>query len=74
MRRISRNSIRVSPSTIKRVADLSVRLKATRQEVIDRALDKLEHSLFWEGFEEEAQAYLAAYPMERQERDRYARI
>jgi hypothetical protein len=74
VRRISGSSIRVSPSTLKRVADLSVRLKASPDEVIDRALDKLEHGLFWKGFEEEAQAYLAAYPMERQERDRYAGI
>jgi hypothetical protein len=48
-------------------------LKASnQQDAIDRALDKLEHSLFWEGFEEEAQAYLAAYPQERNERNRYA--
>ena len=73
MKPSSGSSIRVSPSTRKRVGDLVLRLKAaSQQDVIDRALDKLEHSLFWEGFEEEAQAYLAAYPMERQERDRYA--
>jgi hypothetical protein len=45
---------------------------SSQQDVIDLALDKLEHSLFWEGFEEEARAYLAAYPQERNERDRYA--
>ena len=44
----------------------------SQREAVDRALDKLEHSLFWEGFEEEARAYLAAYPQERSERDRYA--
>jgi hypothetical protein len=27
---------------------------------------------FWEGFEEEVQAYLARYPQEQQERDRFA--
>jgi hypothetical protein len=48
-------------------------LKASnQQDAIGRALDKLEHSLFWEGFEEEARAYLAAYPRELNERDRYA--
>jgi len=45
---------------------------ASQQDVIERALNKLEHSLFWEGFEEEARAYLAAYPEERDERRRYA--
>jgi hypothetical protein len=44
----------------------------SQQEAIDRALEKLEHSLFWEGFEEEARAYLAAYPQERNERDWFA--
>jgi hypothetical protein len=52
MRRSSGSSIRVSPSTRKRVGDLVLRLKAaSQQDVIDRALDKLEHSLFWEEFE-----------------------
>ena len=73
MRRQSSSSIRVSASTRKRVGDLAVKLEvSSQQDVIDRALDKLEHSLFWEGFEEEARAYLAAYPQERNERDRYA--
>jgi len=73
VRRPSSSSIRVSASTRQRVGDLAVRLKvSSQQDVIDRALDKLEHSLFWEGFEEEARAYLAAYPQERNERDRYA--
>jgi hypothetical protein len=73
MRRPPGSSIRVSASTRKRVGDLTVKLKAaSQQDVIDRALDNLEHSLFWEGFDEEAQAYLAAYPMEREERDRFA--
>ena len=73
MRRPSSSSIRVSASTRRRVGDLAVKLNAySQQDVIDRALDKLEHSLFWEGFEEEAQGYLAAYPHERDERDRYA--
>jgi hypothetical protein len=40
--------------------------------VIDRALDQLEYKVFWEGFEEEAKAYLASHPKERAERDRYA--
>ena len=38
--------------------------------MIECALDELEHSLFWEGFEEEARAYLATYPQERDERSR----
>jgi len=39
------------------------------REVVD---DQLEHKTFWEGFEEEAKTYLASYPKERAERDRYA--
>jgi hypothetical protein len=73
MRSTSGSSIRVSASTRRRVGDLAVKLKASsQQDVIDRALDKLEHGLFWDGFEEEAQAYLAAYPREQDERNRYA--
>ncbi|MBI4909894.1 MAG: hypothetical protein HY820_40120 [Acidobacteria bacterium] len=73
MDRLSGSSVRVSPSNRKRVAALATELKATsQQEVIDRALDQLEHRVFWEGFEEEAQAYLASHPEERAERDRYA--
>ena len=45
---------------------------SSQQEVIDLALDKLEESLFWEGFGEEARAYLKAYPQEENERRRYA--
>jgi hypothetical protein len=72
MRRQSGSSIRVSSSTRKRVGELAVLLQAaSQQEVIDRALDKLERTLFWEGFEEEARAYLAAYPQELQDRKRY---
>ena len=73
MDRVSGSSIRVSPSTRKRVAALAVKLKASsQQDVIDQALDQLEHRVFWEGFEEEAKAYLASYPKERSERDRFA--
>jgi hypothetical protein len=72
MRRQSGVSIRVSSATRKRVGELAVRLKAaSQQEVIDRAPDKLEHTLFWAGFDEEAKAYLAAYPREMQDRKRY---
>jgi len=73
MDRLSRSSIRVSAATRKRVADLAVKLKASnQQDVIDQAINQLEHRVFWEGFEEEAKAYLASYPKERAERDRYA--
>jgi hypothetical protein len=73
MDRVSGSSIRVSSTTRKRVIDLAVKLKASNQEeVIDRALDQLEQTLFWEGFDEEAKAYLTSYPEERAERDRYA--
>ena len=73
MDRLSGSSIRVSATTRKRVARLAVRLKASnQQEVIDQALDQLEHRVFWEGFEEEAKAYLASHPKERAERDCYA--
>jgi hypothetical protein len=73
MDRSSGSSIRVSATTRKRVALLAVKLKAcNQQDVVDRALDQLEDKVFWEGFEEEAEAYLASYPKERTERDRYA--
>ena len=73
MDRSSGSSIRVSATTRKRVALLAVKLKASnQQDVVDRALDQLEDKVFWEGFEEEAEAYLASYPKERAERDRYA--
>jgi len=73
MDRLSGSSIRVSAATRKRVADLAVKLKASnQQDVIDQAINQLEHRVFWEGFEEEAKAYLASYPKERAERDRYA--
>jgi hypothetical protein len=73
MDRLSGSSIRVSSSTRKRVVDLAAKLKASnQQDVIDRALDQLEHKVFWEGFEEEAKAYLASHPKEHAERDRYA--
>src|ERR1035441_10713966 len=53
------SSIRVSSSTRKRVALLVAKLKASsQQDVIDQALAQLEHRVFWEGFEEEAKAYL----------------
>ena len=72
-RRVSGSSIRVSSSTRKRVALLAVRLKASsQQDVIDRALDQLERKVFWEGFEEEAKAYVASHPQEHAERNRYA--
>jgi predicted transcriptional regulator len=67
------SSIRVSSSTRKRVALLVAKLKASsQQDVIDQALAQLEHRVFWEGFEEEAKAYLASHPKERAERNRYA--
>jgi hypothetical protein len=73
MERVSGSSIRVSATTRKRVARLAVKLKASnQQDVIDQALDQLEQKVFWEGFEEEAKAYLASYSKERAERDRYA--
>ena len=57
---------------MRRPSGSSILKVSSQQDAIDRALDKLEHSLFWEGWEEEAGAYLAAYPQERNERDRYA--
>jgi cytochrome c-type biogenesis protein CcmH/NrfG len=67
------SSIRVSPQTRKRVGQLTAALGASsQQEVIQRALDQLEQALFWEGFDEEARAYLAAHPQEEDERASYA--
>lgn len=45
---------------------------SSQQEVIDRELDQLEQTLFWEGFEQEAKAYLAAYRQEETHRTSYA--
>lgn len=71
----SSSSIRVSSDTRRRIAELARRTGAgSQQGVIQRALDKLEQQLFWEGFDEEATAYLKAHPGERTERDRYGRI
>lgn len=73
MRRPSGRSIRVSGDIRKRVANLALTLRAaSRQEVIDKSLDRLEQSLFWEGFDEEARAYLDAFPGEARERERFA--
>jgi hypothetical protein len=73
MRSPAPSSIRVSAQTRRRVGALAARLKlASQQEVIDRALDELEHRLFWDGFEEDARAYRKAFPEEDQERARYA--
>src|ERR1035437_8646949 len=67
------SSIRVSSSTRKRVALLVAKLKvSSQQDVIAPALGPLEHRVFWEGFEEEAKAYLASHPKERAERNRDA--
>jgi hypothetical protein len=57
---------------MRRPSGSSILKVSSQQDVIDLALDELEHSLFWEGFEEEARAYLAAYPQERNKRDQYA--
>lgn len=69
MRGQSGSSIRVSAATRRRVSEIAKKLKAgSQQEVIDRALDQLEHRLFWEGFDEEARRYLEAAPEEMKER------
>src|SRR5579859_3195610 len=57
------SSIRVSSVIRRRVGSLARRLKASSQEeVIDRALDALERAVFWQGFNDEAEAYLKKYP------------
>jgi hypothetical protein len=69
------SSIRVSPATRKRVGSLARRLRASsQQEVIDKALDILEHRLFWEGFDDEAKAYLNKFPREDVERGRFGNL
>lgn len=66
------SSIRVSGRTRQRVSDIAERLRAsTQQEVIEKALDALEESLFWEGFDEEADRYIHSYPEEEAERKRF---
>jgi len=67
------SSVRVSAVTRKRLGHLATRLKvASQEDVIRLALDKLEQSLFWEGFEEEAAEYLRIFPGEEAERASYA--
>ena len=62
-------SIRVSSLTRRRVGSLTRRLKASNQEeVISRALDALERTVFWAGFDAEAQSYLSKYSRELAER------
>jgi len=69
------SSIRVSSRVRRKVVQLARRLRASsQQEVVERALDTLEHRLFWEGFDDEAQAYLEKYPKETKERRRFGRL
>lgn len=69
MRGQSESSIRVSAATRSRLREIARNLKAgSQQEVIDRALDQVEHRLFWEGFDQEARGYLEAAPEEEKER------
>jgi len=72
VQRAKSSSIRVSTYTRRRVGHLARRLGAlSNQEVIDKALDALERRLFWEGFDREAREYLARYPEETAERERF---
>ena len=69
------SSIRVSSLVRRKVGQLARRLHASsQQEVVERALEALEHRLFWEGFDDEAQAYLEKYPQETKERRRFGRL
>ena len=55
------------------MAEIALRADvASQEEVVRMALDKFEESLFWEGFEEKAAAYLKASPEEDEERARFA--
>jgi hypothetical protein len=57
------------------VSSLTRRLRAaSHQEVIDKALDALEHIHFWAGFDDEARAYLRAHPGETAERERFGQV
>jgi hypothetical protein len=67
------SSIRVSPAARKRIATSVGHLQVkNQQEVSGRALDHLEHYLFWQGFDDEAKKYLAQYPQEKEERRRFS--
>ena len=75
MARSTSSSIRVSSQTRRRVSHIARRLHASsQQDVIDRALDALEHRLFWEGFDGEAKAYLEQYPHEMLERRKFGQV
>ena len=67
------SSIRVSAATRKRVGQLATRLHfSSQEEVLELALRRLERDFFWEGFDQEARAYLEAHPGEPAERASYA--
>jgi predicted transcriptional regulator len=67
------SSIRVSAATRKRVGQLASHLHVSSQEeVLELALRRLEREVFWEGFDQEACAYLEAHPGEQAERASYS--
>jgi predicted transcriptional regulator len=62
-------TVRIDIETNERLNKLAQRLGSNKREVIEQALDAPEKQLFWQGWDEEAAAYLAAHG-EREERER----
>lgn len=66
-------TVRVSPETNEKLNKLAERLGSSKRTVIDQALAALEKQLFWEGWDEEAAAYLATHEsLEERERESFA--
>lgn len=66
-------TVRISPETNERLTKLAQRLGSNKRTIINQALDALEKRLFWNDWDEEATAYLAAYgQLEERERASFA--
>jgi hypothetical protein len=66
-------TVRISPETNERLTKLAQRLGANKRTIINQALDALERQLFWNGWDEEATAYLSSYgQLEERERATFA--
>jgi predicted transcriptional regulator len=66
-------TVRISVETNERLNRLAQRLGSNKRAVIDQALDALEKQLFWQGWDEEATAYLTVCgEIEERERENFA--
>jgi predicted transcriptional regulator len=66
-------TIRITKPTHRRLRRLSKTLREPHDKVIARGLDAIERELFWEGWDEEAAAYLERYgKLESEERESFS--